>query len=392
MPLSVTSWFVQQCTEDAPPVKRTFTIGTSDYSSFVTRWPKVSAAWDDARPRSVNMEMTNVAGTFLFIRDTPTTMTNSCSLKFGFTHPASGDELVTMFSGRIDKVSYRGDGRCTLTLIDKTHQLANRIIGSTTAPVVWSGATQLPSDIAWWSVTSYGGFSSVKSSSNPDIDYTSFAAWAAVFSADTVYMHGRFTGQKVTEILRSISRHTASAIYMNQGKLTFQRFLTPNTTAVSIDDTYVLDSSSTIDDDDMVNKSYVFAGYAPNSNYWTITTFSANTSSVNSYGLHERIEKDSTIWYVSSAHARNMAERVLFTSARPYEKYEVTTQLAPMIAMIGETLQTEDNFLGVSGAWRVMRKEVNLETGELQMSIDASQLSNGFYLDVTSLDGTEVLL
>src|SRR4030067_509489 len=211
MPLSVTSWFVDQCAALVPTIVRKFTINASDYSSRVTRWPTISAGWNDLRPQTVTIGAANEDGAFNFFIDNKTTLTSSCTLKFGFTHPTSGDELTTLFAGTVDKVGY-AKGECQISLIDRLRQLTQRTISKSAAPVIWSGATQLPSHIAWWLCTSYGGFSATYGPTNPAIDHASFLAWAAVFSADTVYMQARFEGKPVIEGLRRVGRVTNRAI------------------------------------------------------------------------------------------------------------------------------------------------------------------------------------
>ena len=391
MSYSVTSWFIDQCAATVPTVKNQFLIGTSDYSDYVLSWPSINVQWNNIKPLSVTINLANDGQVFNFIKEDKTNLRTTCYLKTGFTHPTSGDEFVTLHSGTITRISY-DSGKCAITVTDKLKQLSERVIGSTNSPVVMSSTTQLPSDLAWWLCTSYGGLSSIQSTSNPDIDYSSWLSWAAVFSADSVNVGARFEGKKVLEGLRSIGRHTRSAIFMSNGKLTFNRFTTINTNITSVNADYILGSTLSIADDDIINKQYVQANYIPSSDYWTITVFDARTSSINSYGLRENMERDESFWYVSSANAINLAQREMFTNGVPIERYEVTTQLKTLPILIGETIVAIDDHLSVAAGWRMMEKTIDMNTFKIKAKIDGSQINTPFTLDVSALDGADLLL
>ncbi len=391
MSYSVTSWFLDQARSASPPVKRTFTIGGSDYSRYVKRWPSISVAWDDLRTISATISLANDEQTFNFIREDKVNMRKATAIKIGFTHPTSGDELINVHLGTIEKATYdRGD--CALVLADKFKAFSERVVGRSGSPAVFSTSTLLPSDVAWTLCTCYGGLNSTQSSANPDIDWTSFQTWAQTFSLDSVYVQARFEGNKVAECLRKIGRYTRSAIFQQNDKLSFHRFTLANTAVTSLTNEELLSLSVSVDDSDMTNRQWVYGNYVPESSYWTINVRASNSASINSYGTREQVEKDESIWYVSSANALNLAERVMTTAGVPYDRVEITTPLIPLHHVIGETISITEPQTGIAQAWRIMKQELDMNTGRMKFGIDASQLASGFFLDITSLDGTEVLL
>lgn len=392
MAYQVTSWFIDQLSARQSAPKRVFTIGTSDYSDRVRKWPTIKRKWDDVRPQSITLDLVNGDAVLNAIRNNKTLLAETCAIQFGFTHPTSGDELITMFSGTMDKVRY-SDGLCAVTLLDKFKRLSERVMGTRDDPVVFSGST-LPSDIAWAAITSFGGYSAIESTTNPDINFESFQAWAAVFSADTVLTDAFIEGKKCTDVLKRVARYTQSAIYIEDDKFAFHRFSAADSNQTTLDNDTIKDLTLEIDDSDIVNKQYVYGAYDTTSGDWFIQTNFVSSSSVNTYGLREQIEKDDTIWYTTSVSALNMAQRVISTAGEPYDRISVDTTLYGALRQVGETIAIEDPFFegAINGGYRVMEYSLNLNDGAYSARLDKSQFASPFRLDYSLLDGTDVLL
>src|SRR3972149_7514309 len=180
MAYSVTSWFIDKTQlKTASPVRK-FTIAASDYSSRVTKWPSIRRAYSDIRPVNISVDLANEDQALNIFRDEPTKLLSTCTLQMGYTHATSGDELITLYSGDIDRVLYK-KGAWAVQTLDKFKQFTERVVGASNSPALYTGSNYLPPDIAWWLCTSYGGLSAITSTTNPDIDYQSFLDWAAVF-------------------------------------------------------------------------------------------------------------------------------------------------------------------------------------------------------------------
>lgn len=389
MAYSVSSWFIDQINGNTATPKRKFTIASSDYSDYVLGWPRIKKKWDEVTPQQIAMQLDNSEKTFNFIQQDKTNLAKSCQIEFGFTHPSSGDELITMFSGTMDKVRFSG-GQASITLLDKFKQLTERQMGSKDDIVTFTNSAT-PPDIAWSAVTSYGGYSAVESTSNPDINYQSYLDWAAVFSGDNVYMNASIDGVKVSEVLKKISRLTQSAIIIEDDKVTFSRFSLADSNETILTQDELLGVELSIDDEDIVNRQYVYADYDVNSDTYGIEILSELVSSVNTYGAREQTEKDAKVWYVNSTSAINLADRIIVSAGEPYDRVTIEAGLQASIRQVGETISVEDDEVYISGGFRVMEYSFDMNTGVYEAEVDRSQFFGAFILDSSELDGTDVL-
>ena len=106
MPFDTTSWFIEQTLLKSSEPVRKFTIGGSDYSDYVLKWPKFKKKWNDIRPLNFTINLSNDDQLFNFFIDDKTKLKQPVSLQMGYTHPTSGDELITLFAGVSDYVKY----------------------------------------------------------------------------------------------------------------------------------------------------------------------------------------------------------------------------------------------------------------------------------------------
>lgn len=388
----VSSWFVEQALKKFPDnIKRKFLLGTSDYSNYVMKWPSFKNEWNKLRPTQLTIQLANEDKTFNFLKENKLVLNSTSEIQFGFTHPQSGDELISLFIGKTDTVKYSSE-LVDITIMDKFKQLTERVVGSSDVPVEYVGSNYLPADIAWWLITSYGGFSTVKSSSNPDIDYDAWLTWWNVFSADSVFMNASFDGQKINECLRKIGRHTYSALFVHGNRITFNRFTLADTYVNSFNDSSIIDLSLEFSGNDIINKQYIFADYDQTSDYHQTTVFDQDLTSINSYGLRENNEKDDSIWYVGSGPALNAAQRVLTVQKEPYDKIEFEAPLIGILRLIGETVTVVDTFHGIDGSYRVMQEQFDTDKGLITINADRSQVFGAFILDTSTLDGPDILI
>lgn len=389
MPYAVSSSFVDACLSRNPTVVKKFTIGSSDYSSKVVKWPTIIRKWDDIKSTTFTVALYNQDQQMNFLRNDKTHLQDIVTLGLGFTINSS-DELIDLFQGKISRVEYVS-GQCNITAIDKFKQLEERVIGTSDVPVSFTTSNYLPSDLAWLIATSYGGFDTTASSANIDIDYEAFQTWAAIFSGDNVLMQAEFSGAKVLEALRKLARHTRSGIFVKENKLSFVRFGSTNANVASLGNHELYDLSLYFDDDAIVNKQYVFGNYSVESDYWALSVYAANTSSINSFSLRESTEKDENVWYVTSASALNLAQRALAIDGLPYDKIECMSPLITLPQLIGDTIYIEDPFHELSESYRIMEQRIDMDKYKIKLRIDRSQLTTFFTLDVSSLDGSDTL-
>lgn len=389
MPYSVSSSFDFQKDQYAPQlIQRKFTIGSSDYTSRVLKWPTLRTVWNEPQAQSASITLANHDDAMSFLRTTPTTMQTSYAVSVGFN-----GELISVFQGRATDLSFAG-GAVTIRAVDKLAQLGERLIGSTAAPVSYTGSNYLLSDVVWDAITSYGGFSSVKSSSNVDVDYAAFLDWADVFSSNGVYVNGQFEGLTVLEVLRKASRMSQSAIFLREDKLYFKRFTLADSSQVNIGiDNAISQPTVNYTDSRLLNRYHTFADYDVTSQYWKIDAVAANSASVNSYGLREGKEEDDVLWYVNSSSALDLSQRITITYPMPLAQVNVGVGLPAVTLLVGEMFTLTDPAVGASGElYRLLDSSFDLDRLKFTLKGDASQFANGFILDTSSLDGSDLLL
>ena len=303
-----------------------------------------------------------------------------------------GQEMVTLYTGNLKDVRY-SDRACQIKTRDKLFDFTERKVGDSDTPVVFSET--IPSDIAWTLCSCYGGLCDSKSTGNDDIDYTVFNAWASQFSADSILVNAYYDGLKVTEALTRLCKMTDSVSWVEgDGKVNFRKFVEPGSHDITLTRDEYSDILIDVEQLRITNKAYVYWDYDINSEYWTKTCLSQESTSVNSFGLHEDMWKDETVWYVNSVGALNFAQRQTMLLKDPPKSFKVDTDLYAMRQQLGETIRLVDSFYNITSmsGWRLSEYELNMETGEVKLEMDEALTANAFYLDVSLLDGDEFLL
>jgi len=387
---AVTSWFIDQVTAVKNVPLRKFYIGASDYSDRVLKWPTLNRSTRDLKSVNPRMELANQDnGLGLFINSAYSlaqsdTIINA-TINIGFAHPTSGDEVITVYKGSVQSISFKGE-KCTFTLRDKLWRLEETKVGDSTIPVSFTNI--IPSDIAWTICTCYGPLSSVASTSNPDIDYTSWLEWAAAFSQDNVQMSAYYDGVKTKEALQSLVRMTDSGVWVEgDDRLHFARFNEVSSLDTTIIPDYIEGIEINVDPKRLVTKSWVYGDYDITSDDWGINVYSENTSLSAQFGTLESVMKETSIWATNSTQALQLAQR-LSSQDRPPTQYMLTTPGPGIERYVSETMRFVSSFYAISSAdgWRITEKEFNLSTFTVKTTMDTAITWQGFYLDVDSLD------
>lgn len=375
----VSSAFLAEVIKTSAKIDRKFYVGSDDYSDYVTKWPRISRKWNDLKPKTASLTVANQENDFAGFISDKTRLRDLCSIEIGVEVAANSYEYVQAFAGTIRGLNFQKSGNLSFKIVDKLKPLSERIVGTDETPKVYS--EDLVSDVAWDLLTTYGGLDSVESTSNPDINYSEFLSWAEIFSNDTVLISAQFTGQKVTECIRTLGRMSASGIFEENGKIGFARYSVASVEPFSLSPGAVLSLDMAINDDTIINKQHVKAGYSVTSDYHAIEVFDTASASVNSFSLREEVEEDDKLWYISSATAQNFAQRMTSLYSEPYEEYRMEVALPLLGRGIGETIAISYAQLGVADTFRIMGYDFDVGKLEFTAEIDASQLSGIFTLD-----------
>jgi hypothetical protein len=301
-------------------------------------------------------------------------------------------EFLTVYEGGIGSISF-ARGLAKIQAEDKFNPLSHRVIGSRDTPVLMTDSF-LPSDVFWTICTCYGGLSSVESTSNPDIDWAAFQTWAAVFSADSVFVSTKYEGDNCIKALRDLAHYTQSTIVTDPAKITPNRFSGIVTgDELLFDDSSIIDNTVVISEQTIINRQYVSGDYDPDVSSYGITVVKADSVSINSFGLHADTMEKTSIWYINSLSAVNLADRKISFNKVPSTAYRIDLPLVPLTRQIGDIITVADSSLSVaSHSMRVMGYSINMDKLAMSLSADDTQLANPFLLDVSTLDGPELLL
>jgi len=368
-------------------VARKLLVGGKDYSHLVTRWPSITRDEKTVSPGNVTVLLDAAGGKLNTFVNSASAIVTSAHLLIG----ADVNSLGLVYSGIVSGMTIKR-GVASLVMKNKLYKLTVREIGTEESPVTFTDST-LPSDIFWAICTSYGGLSAVQSDSNPDIDYPAFATWANVFSRDSVFMNGEFTGIKCMEALRKLARYTDSTITADFTKIVPRRFDQTLSAVDSVTDSELADMRVVISDNEVVNKFTTYGAYDTTSRQYGAAVTLVNTASRDVYDSREKTEKDASIWYVSSSACQNLSERRIAYYADVRNTHEYVTGLTQIQRHIGDTVFIQDAQLGISDTpIRITRIKLDMQTGRMTFGAQVSSISEGFTLDVSTLDGPALLL
>ena len=370
---------------------RMFLIGTSDYSDRVLSWPKFTRQANDFRSISVSVPLDNNSADLNSFYNNLYTIPQTCYLKI--SDPSTDYDLRTIFTGYLQAVKYQ-DNKCILQLKDKLFDFYNIAIGTNEAPIEINNV--IPSDLLWSVCTSYGLLDSTADSSNPDIDYQSYQDVSYVFSYDNIMMSGRFAGTKISQILTDFVKMTNCTIYIERdGKLKFKNFLKEQSSStIYLAPEYYKNFDILIDTKQIINKQYIYFDYAASDNLYSGIVYREIAASQNSYGLHENILKSSIVWLETSADANIIADQILSSYKNPSKEIEIQSTLYARSYEIGDAICLVNSFYGISSStnWRITKYSFDMSNGEIIFTCDGTKLNKGFYLDISYLDGEDLLL
>lgn len=341
MTLSVTSFFLSkaQSTKVNSIVKK-FTFNNSDISAHVTAYDTIAHHAGDVIGADFVLDVENASQIFNSLLTDKTQFFKDGAFEFGFVNEQGSEDLVQFFGGVLTKVHFRKGG-AKLHFQDKLALLEDKFIGSDDSPVSYTGSNYNPADLTWYWVTSYGGLSTVKSDSNPDIDYTTWQSWWTQFDDDSVVAQAYFDGQSVADALEAVAKLTDSVIYdEGDNRLDFARWTGVTSQTHILTNSHIRgDLSVQMTGREIINRVNVLIGYDPSSETWAGTITRANTASVNSYGVYEATYDDSNVWFVNSVAAINQADRIVFRRREPNTKVKATTPLVFLDAVVGDMVQ-----------------------------------------------------
>lgn len=389
---SVSFWFLDQLNEQISEPIRVFTLAGSDHSSNVISWPKIRKKITDFKFKTANISLENVDGLYNEFIESIYTIPATCTLDIGFTHPESGDELLRLYTGYVERLSFVNQ-KVTFQLRDIAFKLSLIKIGSDENPVIMSDTN--PAEVAWTLCTCYGGLSSVENSSNPDIDYSYYTTWYNENQVNGTTVDVYYDGSKIITNLKDLCEYTDSYAWIdNNGKIIFDRLSEVSSLNYVIGEGDYISAGIDVDLSKLTNRQYVNYNYSVDSDMYGNQAVAQNTSSVNSYGAHEKIISKNTVWFDSEVQALVVAQRKILRGSTPSKEFIVKSPLRGIHRLPGTNVRLINSFYNVdsSTAWTILEQEINMDNFSTMVRTSEELTLPGFYLDISNLDGDDRLL
>lgn len=367
------------------------TLNNSPISSRLTQYPTIARDITDVVGATITIDIENASQSGNAILDDRTQLLKTVAVEYGYSKAiycdgtygwadGSGNWLidggyfsrVQLFGGKLTSVAYNGNDM-SMTFADKFMRLNEKLIGTDKSPVSYINSNVNPADLWWWLVTSYGGLSTVASTTNTDIDYAAWQAWQSGFTGDSIVVRANYKGDKVLDAVDAICKLTDSAAFdKGDGHLTPVRWTGTMSYLITMSDSYFIGAQeATLTTDALVNKANIMLDYDVTSDSWVGQVTDQNSTSVNSYGLTEVNYDDTSVWYVTSLNAVNFAQRVVFRRKNPNLKMRVKTPLAFMQVAVGDNVNLTSKVFSLSGHNFLVRGfEINLNDRTMVFDLD----------------------
>ncbi|MDH4249446.1 MAG: glycoside hydrolase, partial [Deltaproteobacteria bacterium] len=379
MTLQVSSWLLEQLTQQRSQPVRRFTLGGCDYSDYVLRWPVLQYRADTIDLGTTQLEISNPRNSFYFFVGCDRALTTSAEISLGFMHPTSGEETLTLYQGVPTHFQFAAGGsRLRLQLQGQTRRLTNAVLGSDieSKGLDFTGSAHLPCDLAWTLITSFGGFSSVKSSSNPDLDYPSWEAWLQSDRLKDVRVHAYLTGEKVYQVVNALAILDSRMITFQKGRILFSgmhQSWGERGQLMSLDQ--VLDLSWQGDPSQVINQFTVEAGYQPSKGKFLDSVTRADSDSMAAYGIHSGRYGSRGVWFVNGTDGYYLAEDQVRFYRQPQLVVTAGLPLGEgLVQEVGTVVWLVHSGFSPQGEnFRITAQEIDLNSGRVNLRFEKAR-------------------
>lgn len=389
---AASDWFKNEIGKKVPlgangsGIIRRLTMGSSDYSDRVVRWPSFKREVDNIKPISLTVPLANDDKALNYIFNNTTLLNQDVTLQMGLVDSDGNDELMDLFKGKIESSRMSG-GQLSISLLDRFKGFTETILGDTTSggALQFVNSDHLPGDLMWTMVTCYGGFDTTQSSANTDINYASFIDWKNIFIGDSILLNAKFTGQKMSDFMTKMGKVLDSSFIFENNKLKFYRgSIQVSSEFNNLDNSSIKKVEVRLDEKKIVNKFRASGGWSVDSNYYTINQTDVDSASQVTYGVRDDKLEDSVVWLSDEASALNLAERYVFKGRNPLLNYEIKSTLGALYYRIGDGLNFDDQQLDVASTtnFYVEGFGVDMDTGETIIKTRNMPQLPAFILDV----------
>lgn len=301
-------------------------------------------------------------------------------------------EFINIFTGWADDPVY-SRGLVSISLRDKFAGLDEKELGSDESPIDYYSSSYNPADLAWNVLVTHGGLDSTASTSNTDIDYTSWSAWKTACTTGNLSLEAKFTGQKIMSALELIRDLTNSDIFVaGDGKIKFYRFLveTIPEDVFHYNGDFYDDFSVRLDSEKIINYVDVYYDYNTTGESWAGNYLAQDSDSQqeppDGYGLSSETISGTTVWHATSASAAAYADRRVAEFKEPIETVSFRSFMMGMSSEIGDVIQVSNPLLDYAGEHFRVRKITALEMSEGTVNLEAGIFQQFTFTDIDLME------
>jgi hypothetical protein len=394
MTWSVSSGFNNEVESDNPTIVREFKFtisgsGSTDLTDKVLDFGSISRQNDKVVTGDMSIRVSNADQFWNILQTDKTNFFNEGTLRLGLDVNGS-TEYLTLFTGNLTKLTNTTKTKASLTFRDKMYNLTRLKMGDVSSGVTFTGSDWNPADMFWDIAVAWGGLSSITSTSNPDIDYSSWEIWKETLATSELTLQAQFDGTVVSEALQKLAEISDSVIAVEgDGRIRTYKFL-PNlvTNVVSyVDSTLRKEIKRTINLKNLVNVVYVFHGYNPDNGTWAGNVWQVSTTSINSYGNFKRVFDDNLIWHSTSKSAFQFLQHYFPAFRDPIEEITFETVLKGTLNQLGDTITVTNAVLSYSAEpFKIIGIDIDMRKGLVTLdAIEDYDANNWFFLDDSTL-------
>ena len=372
------SSFVSKNTSTNPQsIFRQFMFNNSIMSGRVVKYSPISRSYKDVVGKQFNIDLENASQLMNDIIEDRSNFRNHGDVLYGYATTTDTPDLLSMGGGFLTNATYN-KGKATLTFknrLDILSQLFVSIDTTSRQGASFVAGNHNPADLLWTILTasSYGGgFSNVTCYTNPQINYDSWKEWKDQLNTESIVVRGFFPyGTNIQQAIKSIAEITDSAIYVEaDNRLFFQRYLTgANSYTSTVSDNSAIRYSVKGDAYDMCNKYTIPMSYNVTSNQignspsGTVTAI--NQTSINSFGTISKEPTTKLVWYVDSASALTLANRITTRRKEPEIAISLTTPIKYLQQQLTDILYVNlDEVNLVDQPYTIIGQTIDIEKQE----------------------------
>ena len=371
----------QQALTNPRSIVKQFTFNNSVFTDRVFRFPQVKRAYADVVGKPFSITLENASQLMNDIIQNRTNFRKDGEVAFGYKFNPSFTDFGCVGKGFLINADYN-DSTVTLNFKNQMDILSQVFVSTDTTSqqgASFVGSNYNPADLTFTILTanSYGaGLDGTTSTANTDIEYESWVDWKNTLGSESIVVQGFFPyGTNYVQALQGIAELTDSAIYVEaNNKIYFRRNLVgTNSFSAVLSGSDIISFIAKGDAYDMCNRYTVPVSFAVQSNAIIgpkSTVTRDNTASINSYDVIRKQPTSNLIWYVDTAGAANLGDRIVFRRKEPELALEVKTPLKYMQQQLGDLFFVNIDEVGLSDQpYTLIGETIDIENNTMTLDL-----------------------